>query len=344
MVSGVSRYVSWMYFVIHMLVEVVCFALLYDKLGYGLSLIVVVSYDFFAFVPQGLIGELHNRCRKLDIGTMGAVLLGISILLLGSSSLERTVIGMVILGLGNAFLHEAGAIATVTVGEGKLFPSALFVAGGSFGLILGQTLGKLGMNRYLLLWAALLIEILVLATNRYWLKKDVRYPVYQLVKTEKSEWIIIGMAVLVTAIRSFVGYAIPISWNKTVWQAFALFFVMGAGKGIGGWLADRYGARKVGVISTLACIPFLLLGKDMMLISILGVFLFSMTMSITFGMLMSVIPDDPGLAFGMTTIGLFVGVCPVLIWGSFGDIINSILVVVLSVLCAGGLWITLKEG
>lgn len=342
--SDVGRKVAWIYFLIHMLVELICFALLYDKLGYGLSLIVVVTYDFFAFVPQGVIGELKNRCRKLDIGTIGAVLLGVSILLLGSSSLTRTVVGMVILGLGNAFLHEAGAIATVTVGEGKLFPSALFVAGGSFGLILGQTLGKMGMNRYLLILAVVLIEALVLVTNKYWMRKGVSYPIYQLVRTEKNEWLIIGIAVLVTAIRSFVGYAIPISWNKTAWQAFALFFVMGAGKGIGGWLADRYGARKVGVISTLACIPFLLLGKDMMLISILGVFLFSMTMSITFGMLMSVIPDDPGLAFGMTTIGLFVGVCPVLIWGSFGDIINSILVVVLSVLCAGGLRITLKEG
>ena len=126
-------------------------------------------------------------------------------------------------------------------------------------------------------------------------------------------------------------------------RVFILFFVMGVGKGIGGLLADRYGARRVGVISTLTCIPFLLLGKDVMMISILGVFLFSMTMSITFGMLMSVIPDDPGLAFGMTTIGLFLGVCPMLIWGSFGDRMNGVLVVALSVVCAGGLGITLKK-
>ena len=106
--------------------------------------------------------------------------------------------------------------------------------------------------------------------------------------------------------------------------------MMGAGKALGGWLSDRFGARRVGVLSTLLCIPFLLFGRDLMLVSILGVFCFSLTMSITYGMLLSVMGDRPGVAFGITTLGLFVGLLPVFAFGSFGYAVNSGLIVALS--------------
>lgn len=342
--SGIAKRVAWSYFLVHALVELVCFALLYNKFGFGMSFIIAMTFDFFAFVPQALIGQFNNTYKRVDVATLGVVLMAVAVVILGKQSLSMTLAGVVILALGNAMLHEAGAIATVVVSEGKLFPSALFVAGGSFGLITGQTLGRMGVNRYYLLIALVLIEVLVLTTNSCWLKRDVKYPKFRLVNKARNEWLVIGVAFLVTTARSFVGYAIPISWNKAVWQAFTLFFVMGAGKAAGGWLTDRFGARRVGVLSTLCCIPFLLIGKNMMLVSIIGVFMFSITMSITFGMLLSVIEDNPGLAFGITTIGLFIGICPVLLWGSFGYIINSILVVVLSAASACGLYITLKEG
>ncbi len=341
--NRITKQVAWSYFAVHALVELVCFALLYNRFGFGMSFIIAMTFDFFAFVPQALIGQLNNTYRKMDIATMGVILMTIAVIILGKHSLLPTLAGVIILAVGNAMLHEAGAIATVVVSEGRLFPSALFVAGGSFGLITGQVLGKMGINRFFLLIALVLIEILVLFTNKYWHKENVSYPRFNLVNRARNEWIIIAVAFFVTTARSFVGYAIPISWNKAVWQAFVLFFVMGTGKAAGGWLTDRFGARRVGVISTLGCIPFLLIGKDLMLISIMGVFLFSITMSITFGMLLSVIEDNPGLAFGITTIGLFIGICPVLLCGSFGYIINIILVVALSVLSAGGLYITLKE-
>ena len=79
-----------------------------------------------------------------------------------------------------------------------------------------------------------------------------------------------------------------------------------------------------------------------MTISVIGVFLFSMTMSITFGMLLSVIKENPGLAFGVTTLGLFLGICPVLFFGKFGYLIDSILVVIMSLASAYGLYKTLR--
>ena len=335
------KLLPWAYFFIHGLMEVVCFSILYDKFGLGLSFIVAIVYDYFAFATQGLVGQLNSVFRKVDIGSIGVVLMTISIFMTRAENETVALAGIAVLGLGNAFLHEAGAIATTICSEGKLFPSALFVGGGSFGLIIGQTLGAAGISHYVLLAIMVVIEALVLITNKLWLTEG-PIPKFSLVKAKEADWVIILVAFAVTAVRSFIGYAIPISWKKELWQAFLLFFIMGIGKVVGGYLADRFGAKRVGVWASVLSIPFLLAGNQIMWISIIGVFLFSLTMSITFGMLLSVIKNNPGLAFGVTTLALFVGMLPVLLFGSFGMTINSILVVVLSLSCAYCLHRTLK--
>ena len=341
MKTNEKKALPWVYFLIHALVEVVCFSILYDKFGLGLSVVVALIFDYFAFVPQALMGQLNSRLRKLDIGTIGVVLMAVGIFVSDAPNETLALIGIAVLALGNAFLHEAGAIATTTCSEGKLFPSALFVAGGSFGLITGQAIGAAGIGREVLLVFMVIIELLVLYTNKLWLS-EAPIPKFSLVRENKSDWLIIAVAFGVTAVRSFIGYAIPISWKKELWQAFLLFFIMGFGKAVGGYLADRFGAKKVGVWASLLSIPFLLAGNHLMWISVIGVFLFSLTMSITFGMLLSVIQNNPGLAFGVTTLALFIGMLPVLLFGSFGTLINSILVVVLSLGCAYCLQKTLK--
>ncbi len=336
-----KKMLPWAYFFIHALMEVVCFAVLYDRFGLGVSIIVALVYDYFAFATQGLVGQLNSRFRKVDIGTIGVILMTIAIFMTGTNHVVLALSGIAVLGLGNAFLHEAGAIATTVCSEGKLFPSALFVGGGSFGLIIGQFLGAAGIDRMVLLTIMIVIEILVLATNKMWLHEG-EIPKFSIVKDEYSDWLIIIVAFGVTAIRSFIGYAIPISWKKEVWQTFLLFFIMGLGKAVGGYLVDRFGARKVGVWASLLCIPFLLIGNQIMVISIMGIFMFSLIMSIGFGMLLSVIRNNPGLAFGVMTLGLLIGTLPVLLYGSFGVTINSILVVILSLGSAYCLHKTLK--
>lgn len=329
------------YFIIHALVEIVCFAVLYDKYGLGVSFVVAMLFDYFAFVPQALIGELNYRFRRWDIGTIGTILMSVGIFVSSASNRTTALVGICILALGNAMLHEAGAVATITCSNGKLFPSALFVAGGSFGLVIGQLLGGIGVNRFLLLGLMVIIEILVLLTNKYWLK-DVELPVFELVDDKYGKWSIFVVAFVVTAVRSFQGYAIPMSWKKEIWQTVLLFFIMGLGKAAGGYFADKFGAKKVAVWATVASIPFLLLGNSVMVVSMIGVCVFSFTMSITFGMLLSIIKGNPGLAFGVTTLALFTGIVPVLFYGTFGNVINGILVAVFSIGCAICLHKTLR--
>lgn len=336
---------AWIYFFIHMLVEIVCFASLtttYD-LSVMQAAVIGLLYDVLAFCPQFLFGMLHERYKKLDMGSIGTVvmLLGLIVLDYGKYGI-RSILGITLIALGNAVIHVCGAVSTVSTGDGKLFPCALYVGGGSFGVIIGQTLGTSGMSKWFLLIPLALIEVLILITNKEWLKDEIKYPRYSITDKSVSVAVIVAVAFLVTMTRSYLGYAIPISWKKELWQAFLLFFAMGIGKAAGGWLADRIGALKTALITIIGSVPFLIFGEDIMVVSITGVFLFSTTMSLTFGMLLSVMNDNPGLAFGVTTTALAFGVIPKF-FVNFDKIINIIIIVVGSLICAVLMYKTLKK-
>ena len=68
-----------------------------------------------------------------------------------------------------------------------------------------------------------------------------------------------------------------------------------------------------------------------------------MTMSITFGMFLSIIPKNPGVAFGLTTLALGNGIMVPFAIGQISNTVNIILIVTLSLLCSWILSRTLKE-
>ena len=62
------------YFFIHGLLEFVCFGYLFTFFANkSLPWLIALSYDFIAFMPQGIIGDLHHRLRKLPLGSIGFV-------------------------------------------------------------------------------------------------------------------------------------------------------------------------------------------------------------------------------------------------------------------------------
>ena len=317
------------YFFVHACVEVICFYLLRIHFPTVMAGGIALLYDFFAFLPQGMIGDFIIKHRRIPYETLGHLLMAAGgVLILAFPAKAAHVSGYILLAAGNAVLHECGAIATVADSEGKIFPSALFVAGGSFGVVIGQTLGTHQASPYFLLIPLVLSELLCLSAKTS-VRKE-KYPEFSVVSPKVSAGTVLLVAFIVTSVRSYIGYAIPISWNKEVWQSFFLFFIMGAGKALGGFLADRFGARKTAFIGTLAAIPFLLFGDRIMVVSCVGVFFFSMTMSITFAMCLSILKTNPGLAFGITTAGLFLGLLPAF-FIQFSPAVNAVLITVFSV-------------
>lgn len=336
----ISNCNGYLYFYIHFIVEVVCFYYLSSITNNNNFVwLVPFIYDGLAFVPQSLIGYVNDKHPNINIGYIGVFLLFIAIFLYSATNISIYV-SLIFLCIGNACLHIDGAENTIRKSKGKLSPSAIFVSGGSFGVITGRLLaGSSFKSIYLLPIILTIIPFIRLA--RLDSKKTNDSNRFNYVNNNINPYLIIIIAVLVVIIRGYVGYGIPTSWNKTTLQTVCLFFTMGIGKALGGILSDKYGIRKVAVFSTLLAIPFLCFGDHLMLISLIGVMFFSMTMSITLAILVSVLKKTPGLAFGLTTIGLFLGTVPIF-FIKLNFTFNIILIVAASLICSYALGKVLK--
>ena len=323
---------GYLYFYIHFIVEIVCFYYLtVITNGSRFVWLIPLLYDGLAFVPQSMLGYLSDKFPKLRLDFIGIFLLFISVIIFGFTDLNY-LYSLIPICLGNCCLHISGAEVTLRNSNGRLSHSAIFVAGGSFGVISGKLLATTNLPIYLLLILILsLIPFTMLASTYNGERKELEFNIHN---KKISHYLVILGAFFVVIIRGYIGYGIPTSWNKTIIQAVILYFTMGLGKALGGILSDAFGVRKIAVISCLLSIPFLCFGDNLMIISLIGVMLFSMTMSITLGLLTSVLNNNPGLAFGITTIGLFIGTVPIFFIKITNYVFNIGLIIGCSVVCA----------
>lgn len=336
---------GFLFFYIHFVAEVVTFYVLGQVLGgvgtkiYGVGDFLVVDgvaflvllYDFYAFVPQILVGYVIDEGIRLPALLLGLLcfLASLTLMTLGLSP----VLVVLVLALGSILMHEAGAERTLREAKGKMTMSSLYVSGGAFGVITGKILSIQGCPVYVICGICLTILL-----PMYVLKKTEGYEegleAYQFSGNRFSMRTGILCATLVVAVRSYSSMGIPTSWNQTLLQTVFLYISMGLGKALGGIAIDYLGIRKTIYISTLGALPFLIMGDRYMGISLIGILLFSMTMAVTLAVLVSMMPRKPGIAFGYTTIGLFVGLCPVFMMPLPGRTLNSLIIVVLTIVSA----------
>ena len=322
---------------VHFLVEVTSFYVIARFTDSPLVWTLALTYDFFAFMPQGIFGFLRDRLLpKADFAVLGAGITAASLLMLPLKI--SPLLTVLTVSLGNALVHVHGAEETLRVSPGKMTPAAFFVSGGSFGLITGRLLAKAGCPMPVIFAANLLIIVCSLRA------KKLRVPpaaerenlsLYRFHNAALNPKLVVALAVVVVTVRSYMGYGIPTTWNQTTVQSVLLYCFMGLGKALGGVSIDRFGIRKTAQVSTLCALPFLLFGDRVMIVSLLGILLFSMTMAITLGLIVSVLPNDPGFAFGFTTVGLALGTFPVFFYKTDSLLINCVTVSVLTLLSFG---------
>ena len=325
-----------LYFYVHFVVEVLCFYFLTAIVGDSLILwLAPFIYDILAFVPQLLIGVISDRFAKIPFGLIGMALLLLGLGIMSFDIPLSTIALTVIIALGNACVHVNGAEVTLRSSKGKIFPAALFVAGGSFGVITGKLLVGLAQPWTLVLLGVTTIPVILFAEKYRTQSDKTKNPCkdFDHANIKLALWVIALLAGLVVAIRGYVGYGIPTAWNKSTIQTIMLFVFMGVGKALGGLFVDKIGIRKTAYISMLAAIPFLIFGDQNMYISLAGVMFFSMTMAITLAILVSAFPENPGFAFGITTTGLALGSVPINFVRIDNNLTNSIILIIASFLC-----------
>lgn len=326
---------GYLYFYIHFITEVICFYVLSKLFGDDSFLwMCPFLYDALAFVPQSLIGYICDKYPKIKIGMIGIFLLIIGLITFSLNLLPGIYTEIIILCLGNACLHINGAEVTLRSSKGKLSHSAIFVSGGSFGVITGKIFALKHLSFWFLVFLGLTTIPFILLAD-YYRKNDHKdyCKNYNYHNKKINNKLIILFAIIIVATRGYMGYGIPTSWNKTLIQTVLLYCTMGLGKALGGILSDIFGIKKVTMLSILFALPFLIIGDKLMIISLIGVLLFSMTMSITLGILVSVLKKTPGLAFGLTTIGLFLGTIPTFFFRFTSLLSNGIVIIILTILC-----------
>lgn len=334
---------GYLYFYVHFITEIACFYFL-SKVTNGARIIWLIPfiYDGLAFVPQSLIGYIEDLHPKFKSGLIGIILLVISYLMYMLFG-EHVIPALVVLCLGNAFLHISGAECTLKNSEGHLSHPAIFVGGGSFGVITGRLLATTSVSPIIIILLILTMIPFILLADTYTDFKKTKTK-YDYANPKLSPYLVVALATLVVVVRGYMGYGIPTSWNKTTLQTVILFVTMGIGKCLGGILSDAYGIKKIATVSTLLAVPFLCFGNDLMIVSLIGVMMFSMTMAITLALLVSIYKDRPGLAFGFTTIGLFLGTAPIFFITITSKLLNIGMIVVLSIACMFVLRLMIKDG
>ena len=303
-----SNYIGFLYFWIHFLIEITSYYVVFTFFKSDRIVIFALIYDVLAFVPEGFYGMIRDIGIKINFGILGMIISGAAICLLFLDL--PAVIMVVVVAIGNGMIHIQGAEMTLRTSDGKIFPSALFVSGGAFGLVIGRILAYEGCP----IWIVLLVHCtmiipLYLSSKHKDIVEEGELTGFNFADVKKNASIVVFVATFVVIVRSYMGYVIPVEWNDNSYlSTILLFYFMGIGKAVGGYLTDKIGIRKTILISTLGSLPFLVIGNSIMPVSLVGLLMFSMTMAIALALIVSVMKSYPGVAFGFTTVGLFIGV------------------------------------
>ena len=291
----------------------------------------VIMYNFFAFAFQVPMGYFMDKYKIYKyVGIIGFCLIGICYVLgFGNPILLSSIVG-----IGNGLFHLEGGVNTFDNSKGKAFLNGLFVAPGTWGIFLGTFFYNQLADTYLPL-VLIVLAIILLAFVQ---KDNIDFIDEEQEKVSRngnlfkahdvlSIAILIGISIVV---RSIGGGAIKYAWKPAdvFWIGFLYSSCVLLGKMFGGLIGDKFGLKKVATISLIASAFCLGFAQNIPALGIIGILLFNMTMPITLIMASIILPNSKGLAFGLTTLALFVGAVPSLIGLWTSETFNVLLVMI----------------
>ena len=298
------------YGIAHFLVDAVCIGVLFSLLHQQIFSDTVITYLFviynlLAFGLQVIIGFfVDNLKAPRSSALLGLILTGIAAVLFVS----LPVLAVVIAGIGNALFHVGGGIISLNLTPQKATAPGIFVAPGALGVMVGALLGKNGnFIAWPFLAAMAALSVLIFLVPKPAMYRQQSEPTQK--QAFKIEYIIY-LVLFVIAIRSLVGFAVVFPWKSDINLLVFLTLAVVLGKGLGGWLADKFGWTLTAVGSLVVSIPLLTLGAGIPVFGIIGMFLFNITMPVTLTMVSNMLPGRPGVAFGLTCAALVLGTLP----------------------------------
>lgn len=298
-----------LYAFFHFWVDFACILLVTGPLREAVStrgewLLVVLVYNACAFafqLPLGVLADFLGKSWRLAA-------LGAALVAAGWLCRFCPFAACVVAGTGNALFHLGGGREVLFLGGPVAAPSGIFVSTGAVGVFLGLWCARTGKTawQFPVLFLLAAAGLLLLLGRR----RETAAFSWQPAPPSGSRTGAVLLLAATVVLRSFLGGQMAFPW-KGGFLALAVVLCVAGGKALGGILGDRLGWEQTAGVtlffSALCFLPsFFLPGAGLS-----GALLFNTTMPITLGALARMLgARHCGLAFGITTFSLFVGLIP----------------------------------
>jgi len=261
-------------------------------------------YHLLAFLLQPLFGLLSDKEAHINWTVASGLLAVLSVMFVGILPFA----GLFTLGIANAFFHIEGGYVSLHREKRNLAPGGVFVSGGALGLSLGALAGQkltsspllFGIMSFLAL--ACLFIGLAFAPKAEERKRSGAFDI----RAEHSVLLLLTVSFFAVLVRGYAGNLVRVTAEfGGIWKPVIISIFVFAGKFFGGFLADKFGVRRVAVISLLlsaVCLSF----SSLTPVVLLGLFLLNVPMAITLGLLSDCLPDTTGFAFGLAPMALII--------------------------------------
>ena len=282
----------------HLLVDAVCAAVIVGSSTPELPAVFIL-YNTFAFSTQCVVGLITDRlghCKTL------APVACLWVALCGVIPLPPTV-GAVLIGMGNSLFHVSAGSEVLEHSEGKAAPLGLFVAPGALGVFAGKEFPEL---RPVLCVLLILSGIWLLVENRIDWGQTVSS--YNYKEGQSKELLPTALLLLLAVMTRAIGGAVAGGAGQTAfWKSLVIVICVFAGKSLGGLASDRFGIRRVTVISIPLAAFLILIAGRYFAGAAAGQFLLNLSMPITLFLIYRCLPSAPGFAFGLAASVLWPG-------------------------------------
>lgn len=292
----------------HFLVDFSCGYSLYSMYASGdidakSAALLFIFYNMLAFATQHLFGAVADKARSNGriFAAVGTILTAVGATVGGA--VPALTVSLV--GLGNACFHVGGGIDALTEDRG-FTRAGIFVSSGALGIALGCKFGEKlifssAICAFALAFAALAIVSLCRGERTVLPDEDESKAI---ISAATPAICILLFAVI---IRSYAGFAAAKPTETFPLFTLAVAAAAFAGKFLGGILADVFGARRIGTLSLLLCVPLYYFGAGSTSLFLIATFFFNVAMPITLVGAARKLRSHEGFVFGLTTVALFIG-------------------------------------
>jgi MFS transporter, FSR family, fosmidomycin resistance protein len=275
---------------------------------------VILLYGTLAFATQTPLGWLVDRL-KLPAVAAG---LGMAMATLAAALWEsHQMPALWVAGLGNALYHVGGGSLSLSQARGRAAHGGVFVGPGDLGVVLGTYIGLgwwPGAIPLVVAGSLMLLATLVVAPRR----QEVTQSRPGVLPKQGSGLYLgflltAGLLLLAVACRQLVGGKVGGPWllqAPTVWLAISALAMLG--KMAFGFVADRWGWMRVAVPLSMAAVPLVAITGHAGA-SLCAAVLVQSAMPVTLGAMARMLPQRPGLAFGLASSSLWLGALPALL-------------------------------